>query len=99
MKLQFYVDNFRTLLFPILIDLNNTIFMKSIFEQNNVHIIIQLIFHYQFFNFVKYFLSCRVTEKKMTGIILFSSTFEICDLTRPISRYFQENLHAAGCHH
>lgn len=35
----------------------------------------------------------------MTGMILFSSTFEICDLTRPIARYLQENLHAAGCHH
>ena len=55
MKLQFYVDNFRTLLFPILIDLNNTIFMKSIFEQNNVHIIIQLIFHYQLLQLCKIF--------------------------------------------
>ena len=32
-------------------------------------------------------------------MILFSSTFEIFDLTRPIARYLQENLHAAGCHH
>ena len=64
MKLQFYVDNFRTLLFPILIDLNNTIFMKSIFEQNNVHIIIQLIFHYQLLQLCKMFfiLSCNGEE-------------------------------------
>ena len=55
MKLQFYVDNFRTLLFPILIDLNNAIFMKSIFDQNNVHIIIQLIFHYQLLQLCKIF--------------------------------------------